>query len=392
MASGPDPLQLLQRHVPVLRYDAQEPYFADAASEWTDNPGNMLRSGDGTVLAAATPAGEQPQLSLGFLGPNVYANGVAATSDDRIGNPSHNYVTQAQSLHAKPQYGNRVYGHSATGSDGRLWLAYWFFYFYNDYNLIGPLIKAGLHEGDWEMIQLRLDAAGQNPDLAVYAQHKHADQRPWNQVERVGEQPVVYPARGSHASYFSAGVHWTGNWFDFAGGERPGPPLTLHVLSDSVVDDAWATWPGMWGGTDPPAGDINPLDDSSPRGPGVHAQYRRPDVLLGTAVAHAAAVAQAPPPQTPPAPTIAAQSDGTDLSITYDTHVPNPAGLVVTIGEPGQSTPPEVHRIPLTATAGTTTIPGAGAADPQTVHVSVATQDNAATPATPDTTHPPGSP
>ena len=34
--------ELLQRHIPVLRYDSQEPYFADAASEWTDNPGNQL--------------------------------------------------------------------------------------------------------------------------------------------------------------------------------------------------------------------------------------------------------------------------------------------------------------------------------------------------------------
>ena len=265
MTGGPDPAQLLQRHLPVLRYDSQEPYFADAASEWTDNPGNVLRRADGSVLAAATPSDpDEPQLSLDFLGAPVYANGVTALRDDRIGDPSHNYAAQAQALHAKPQYANRVYGHWATGSDNRVWLAYWFFYFYNDYNLIGPLIKAGLHEGDWEMIQLRLDPAGQAPDLAVYAQHKHAGQRPWDQVERVGDQPVVYPARGSHASYFSAGVHWTGAWFDFADGNRPGPALTLHVISDTTADDEWARWPGSWGGTEPPSGDINPLDDASP--------------------------------------------------------------------------------------------------------------------------------
>ena len=228
MAGGPDPADLLQRHIPVLRYDSQEPYFADAASEWTDNPGNQLRRADGTVIAAATPVGDQPLLSLSFLDPARYPNGEAVAHDDRIADPSHDYVAQAQTLHAQPQYANRVYGHWATGSDGRLWLGYWFFYFYNDYNLIGPLIKAGLHEGDWEMIQLRLDANGQEPDLAVYAQHKHAEQRPWNQVERVGEQPVVYPARGSHASYFSSGVHWTGAWFDNADGQRPAPPLDLE--------------------------------------------------------------------------------------------------------------------------------------------------------------------
>src|ERR1700761_5566158 len=207
MATTTDPVQLLQRHTPVLRYDSQEPYFSDAASEWTDNPGNQLKRADGTIIAAASPAGGQPQLSLGFLGPTHYGNGEPALADDRIGVTSKDYVAEAQALHAQPQYANRVYGHTATGSDGRLWLAYWFFYFYNDYDLIGPLIRAGLHEGDWEMIQLRLDPTAMVPDLAVYAQHRHAGQRTWTQVEREGDQPVVYPARGSHASYFSAGVH-----------------------------------------------------------------------------------------------------------------------------------------------------------------------------------------
>jgi|SRR5450755_1320530 hypothetical protein len=54
MTTGVDPAALLHRHVPVLRYDSQEPYFADAASEWTDNPGNQLRRADGTVIAVAS--------------------------------------------------------------------------------------------------------------------------------------------------------------------------------------------------------------------------------------------------------------------------------------------------------------------------------------------------
>jgi hypothetical protein len=305
------------------------------------------------------------------------------TKGDRIADPSHHYVAQAQALHAQPQYANRVYGHWATGSDNRLWLAYWFFYFYNDYNLIGPLIKAGLHEGDWEMIQLRLDANGQEPDLAVYAQHKHAEQRPWNQVERRGEQPVVYPARGSHACYFSSGVHWTGAWFDNADGQRPGPALSLRIISDTVAADAWATWPGMWGGTQPPSGDINPLDDSSPRGPGAHVQYRKPDKLLATAIAHQASLA-APPrvAAPPPAPTVTATASGDDLHIAFDSHVANPAGLVVTIGDASQPTPPEIHRIPVDAASGTVVIPG-GAASQQTVHVSMATDDGGASSATP---------
>jgi hypothetical protein len=383
MATTTAPVQLLQRHTPVLRYDSQEPYFADAASEWTDNPGNQLKRADGTVIAAATPTGGQPPLSLGFLGPTHYANGDAALADDRIGATSKDYVAEAQALHAQPQYANRVYGHTATGSDGRLWLAYWFFYFYNDYNLIGPFVKAGLHEGDWEMIQLRLDPTGAVPDLAVYAQHTHAGQRPWNQVERVGDQPVVYPARGSHASYFSADVHWTGDWFDFADGKRPAPPLTLEILSDVAGVDGWALWPGMWGGTQPPPDDVNPLDDSSPRGPGGHAQYKQPDVLLETAAAHEAALAEAPVPPAPTAPTVSTVAVGRDLQVTYDTHIANPVGLVVAVGDLHDPTPPVIHRVPIDASSGTVVVPGAGADPSQTVHVSVAATDASGSPATP---------
>jgi hypothetical protein len=378
-----DTAELLQRHVPVLRYDSQEPYFADAASEWTDTPGNQLRRADGTVLASATPAGGQAKLSLSFLGSTEYPAGVAVSGDDRIDDPAHDYVAQAHAMHAQPQYANRVYGHSAAGSDGRIWLAYWFFYFYNDYNLIGPLIKAGLHEGDWEMIQLRLDSAGQVPDLAVYAQHRHAGQLPWAQLERVGDQPVAYPARGSHASYFSSGVHWTGDWFDFADGKRAAPALALHIVADSDGADAWAVWPGSWGGTQPPADDINPLDDSSPRGPGAHAQWKDPATLLQTAAAHEAAIAPPPPGTTPaPAPTVNSAVVGDDLRIAYHTHVDNPAGLVVTIGDSRDRDPPEIHRLPIDTRAGTVVIPGAASARPEAIHVSIATQGAVGSPAT----------
>jgi len=263
MATTTDPAELLQRHIPVLRYDSQEPYFADAASEWTDNPGNQLKRADGTVIAAAIPTDGQPALSLGFLGPTRYANGDAALAVDRIGVTSKDYVAQAQGMHAQSQYANRVYGHSAMGSDdGCLWLAYWFFYFYNGYNLIGRFIRAGLHESDWEMIQLRLDPTGAVPDLAVYAQHKHAGQRPWNQVERVGDQPVVYPARGSHASYFSAGVHWTGDWFDFATASAPRRPSRWRSCPTSPVPTAGRFGRGC--GAAPPLRPTTPTRSTTP--------------------------------------------------------------------------------------------------------------------------------
>jgi hypothetical protein len=381
MAADSDPGALLTEHVPVLRYDSQEPYYADSAAEWTDNPGNVLRDKDQALLAAATPTGDEPQLSLAFLGATAYAAGPAQPAGtDWIGDPSHDYPTQARALHAQPRYADRVYGHWATGGDGRIWLAYWFFYFYNDYDLIGTLIKAGLHEGDWEMIQLRLDPQGQTPDLAVYAQHTHAGSKPWSAVEKVGSRPVVYPARGSHASYFSPGTKWTGAWFDHADGQRPGPELALEVIADGDDAYGWVTWPGRWGGTTPPPGNVDPLNDSSPRGPGCHDQYTQPEVLQGNADAHAAHLAAQPAPAAPPPPAVTASAAGADLQLRYDARVENPAGLVVTVSDPGGG-PPTIHHVEVASPAGEVTIPGAAPADGQTVHVSVATTDKIGSPA-----------
>lgn len=340
---------LLQRHRPILRYDAQEPYFADSAAEWTDNPGNQLHAADGRLLAAAPAV-----LSLGFLGPDRYADGQPARRDDRIGDPTRDYDRQAAALHVQPRYRNQMYGHWAVGSDGRTWLAYWFFYFYNDFNLVGRFVGAGRHEGDWEMIQLRLDPAAQAPDLAVYAQHRAGHSRAWSAVERVGPRPVVYPARGSHASYFTPGPHWTGAWLDHADGRRPAPDLTLNIVDAADPGYAWITWPGMWGDTTPPAQPPPPpldkLFDSSPRGPGAHAQWGDPAWLLQS-IAPAAAIGAAPAPL--PAPTITARRDGADLEVVYATAAADPVALVVTINSPQDPGPPVARRAAITARAGT---------------------------------------
>jgi hypothetical protein len=194
---------LLRQFLPRLRYDSNEQYFADSAAQWTDNPGNELRRGDGTLLASA------PELSLDYIGD------YAAEASDFISDPRRDYRAQYVALRvARPELKNRVYGH-AVEQNGRLWLQYWFWYFYNDYSLA---LKAGLHEGDWEMVQLRMH--GDEPDVAVYAQHVYAEKRAWTDVEQDDGHPVVYVARGSHASYFEAGFHTTEAWYDIGDHEQ----------------------------------------------------------------------------------------------------------------------------------------------------------------------------
>jgi hypothetical protein len=365
--------ELLTLHQPVLKYDSQESYFADAAAEWTDNPGNTLKGADGKAIVSAGHG-----LSLAFLGP-TYDNGRAATAKDLIGDPSQDYSNQARRMHALPGYANHIYGHAVLDAAGDLWLQYWFFYFYNDYNLIGGFIKAGLHEGDWEMIQIRLRA--EQPDLAVYAQHTHAQSRAWAQVDLLPttQRPVVYVARGSHASYFEPGTHWTGAWFDYADGKRRSPDQALDIVDDDQPEWAWVHWPGTWGDTRK-SGD-NPLDSDSPRGPGGHAQWDDPLSLVEKASARAAAT---PPPRPlpPPAPRVRVEWSARGIRVYYRVLAASggkrPSALTVTINSPDENLPPTTQTFAIRGATGSVELPGADPTHRYDVYVSAATADGLA--------------
>jgi len=73
-------------------------------------------------------------------------------------------------------------------------IQYWLFYYYNDW--------FNKHEGDWEMVQVMLNAQGE-PKWAVYSQHHGGTRREWEDVKiEAGTHPAVYVALGSHANYF----------------------------------------------------------------------------------------------------------------------------------------------------------------------------------------------
>jgi hypothetical protein len=351
---------LLERHKPRLVYDSMEAYFADSAAIWTDSPANELRRADGTVLARS------PLLSLGFLGPHSYGDGRPVLSSDTIGETTRDYQRHAAALHRDPRYRDRAHTHARHDSAGHLWLQYWFFYYYNDFQLAGPLLSAGDHEGDWEMIQLRI-GADDKPDQAVFAQHKGAETRAWKDVARAPgapDTPLVYVARGSHASYFAAGTHWTGVWFDHADGHGPQVSPALVALSDSGTP--WAIWPGTWGDTKPTA---SPIDSGSPVGPAHHARWGDPAGLAATAVRLAAAAVK-PAPALPPVPRIAVRRDAGGLHVTYSGVAG--AGLVVAVRPQGAQEPAATYAAPVSGPAGELDVPLA-VAPGQTYEVRAAT-------------------
>jgi RsiW-degrading membrane proteinase PrsW (M82 family) len=88
-----------------------------------------------------------------------------------------------------------AYAHVVRDEDPQhITIQYWLFYYYNDW--------FNKHEGDWEMVQVVVSAAGE-PVWVVLSQHHGGTRRPWSaaQIEE-GTHPAVYVALGSHANYF----------------------------------------------------------------------------------------------------------------------------------------------------------------------------------------------
>jgi hypothetical protein len=184
------------------------------------------------------------------------------------------------------------------------------------------------------MIQLRLPDGGDEPDRAIFAQHDYAKARPWGEVERDSGDgpPIVYPARGTHASYFERGVHRTLVWWDIADGQGAHVRPTLVAIGNPP--EPWLLWPGRWGDTRPR---IPGLDSPSPRGPGCHEQWDDPAALLGKVRSHERLDAA-------PAPPVRVRRAGNSLRIDFDFRVlPDGEGapdrLVLTIAGEGEPTP-----------------------------------------------------
>jgi hypothetical protein len=359
---------LLERHKPRLAYDSMEAYFAGSAAIWTDFRFTQLRRAGGAVLAQA------PQLSLAFLGPHAYGDGRPVLADDAIGETTRDYAEHAAAAHADVRYRNRIHGHARHDDQGRLWLQYWCFYYYNDFQLAGPLLSGGKHEGDWELVQILL-GADEKPVQAVYAQHKAGETKPWSAVRKApssADTPLVFVARGSHAAYFTPGSHWTGVWFDNADGKGPKIDPALVVLGDD--QPGWALWPGWWGDTKATS---SPIDANSPRGPAGHPSWHNPALLAGVA-ARAAAAARPAPPLAPPAPAISVRREGDRAVVAYDAPAAA-AGLVLAVRPEGSDEPARTITVPVSGSSGQVelALDGAGAYE---LHASAAGESGAASP------------
>lgn len=89
-------------------------------------------------------------------------------------------------------------------------ITYFYYYPYNE--ATGNIIQN--HVGDWEHASVRLrwiDKGNEDWVLEPYqmylATHSTGTTKAWENVDKTGDQPIVYSAQGSHGMYFSEGRH-----------------------------------------------------------------------------------------------------------------------------------------------------------------------------------------
>ena len=168
------------------------------------------------------------------------------------------YARDFQKLKKEGRAPTVVYAHIAhqNGHPGFA-LQYWFFWYFNEFN--------DLHEADWEGMQLNFDdadtpeaALSEGPSEVVLFQHAGAERAGWDdaKVEKDGRHPMVYPAAGSHATFYNSGVyvgnggHGSGVGCDYT--SRPLRELRPRVIlmPDDATDKgpfAWLSYYGKWG-------------------------------------------------------------------------------------------------------------------------------------------------
>jgi hypothetical protein len=135
-------------------------------------------------------------------------------------------------------------------------LQYWFFWYFNQFN--------DLHEGDWEGMQLTFDAdspeeaLAEEPSEIILFQHAGGERAGWkdSKVQKEGSRPIVYPAAGSHATFYDSTIYVeNGQQGSGLGCDNTTEPLREVRLRPVLLPDRsspsgpfkWLSYLGHWG-------------------------------------------------------------------------------------------------------------------------------------------------
>jgi len=191
---------LAERFAPILKYDSKELFEPIPQSAYVDDTQLKVESGRADSIVNPSPSVDQLPSEEGVCVKNrgcFYFLDVRGAEPDPPKHSERAYAALQRHL-LRGGVDPTVYAHVTHYDDtGEYAIQYWFLYLFN--------YRLNEHESDWEQITLRLDEE-KNPIDAFYSEHNGGVVRPWSALEKVGEHPVDYPARGSHANYVRPGT------------------------------------------------------------------------------------------------------------------------------------------------------------------------------------------
>jgi hypothetical protein len=157
-------------------------------------------------------------------------------------------------------------------------LQYWFFWYFNQFN--------DLHEGDWEGMQITFaadspkQALKEEPGEVIVFQHAGGERADWDdgKVQKEGTHPIVYPAAGSHATFYDSAIYVQNG----QNGSGLGCDVTTEPLRElrprAVLlperaprhgEFEWLSYYGRWG-------EREKGYNNGPQGPQTKASWREP--------------------------------------------------------------------------------------------------------------------
>jgi hypothetical protein len=252
--------RLIDAYVPRLMV-RQRDEICDTSGEQYEatSVGTVLWNNPSVTLTEADSSGHEtivkhfPTVAdLAGLGPKYHLN--------LPGNPLGDTCVYAKDFARLKREGKApavTYAHIAR-EKGRPGLAvqYWFFWYFNQFN--------DLHEGDWEGMQVVFESSDpaqalrEGPSEVGLFQHAGGEKAKWTdgKLEKEGTHPVVYPAAGSHATFYEPAVYiQNGRKGSGVGCDNTSEPLRRVVVHPIQVPThpgphsrfAWLTYEGRWG-------------------------------------------------------------------------------------------------------------------------------------------------
>jgi hypothetical protein len=281
-AASPAEQQLVDAYAPILKLRQQENGVCKTTVEQYKPPTTvdtvldnkrvkLIHYVDGKEVVVKTG----PTASdIASLGDDYYLD----LPGDPLGDTCE-YAKDFAKLKAQGKTPPVTYAHIARepGHSG-LVVQYFFFYYFNQFN--------DLHEGDWEGIQIAFDAdtpaeaLEEGPSQIALFQHAGGERADWDdeKVQKDGTHPIVYPAAGSHATFYDNAVYiQNGQNGSGVGCDNTSEPLIQADPQPIIVPTAaapgskfqWLGFLGHWGQREKGF-------NNGPQGPTTKGQWLRP--------------------------------------------------------------------------------------------------------------------